>query len=250
MSAISGTGPRSFRAETGTDGPLPAAARALAQGGPVLVFDDPGREAETDMVFLAEQVTSQSVRLLRHEAGGLLCVTVPEHLMDQIGLGYQATMLQEIAGRRPIVGKLLKGTIAYDRRSAFGLSVNHRNTFTGIPDRDRAMTIQAVGAFVRDSRSLTGPALAERFAAEFMVPGHVPLLHAAKGLLKERAGHTELTTALATMGHLTPSLALMEMLAEDGGPLSPEDARERAEARGWPFVDGAEIREAWSKWYG
>jgi 3,4-dihydroxy 2-butanone 4-phosphate synthase len=250
MAAISGTGSKSYRAEFVLDGELLSAARALARGTPVLVFDDPGREAETDMVYWAERVTPESVRLLRHEAGGLLCVTVPEELMDKMGLGYQATLLAEVAERHPIVGKLLAGSIAYDRRSAFGLAVNHRRTFTGIPDRDRAMTIRAIGEFVRDSPGLTEPALGERFAAEFMVPGHVPLLHAARGLLKERAGHTELTTSLATMAHLTPSLALMEMLADDGGPLSPEAARERARAKGWPFVYGEEIREAWSRWYG
>jgi len=41
-----------------------------------------------------------------------------------------------------------KGDISYDSRSSFSLWVNHRNTFTGITDNDRAFTINKIGEMI------------------------------------------------------------------------------------------------------
>lgn len=226
------------------------AANALSKGEPLLIFDNPAREGETDIVFLAEKVTAEKVRFMRREAGGLLCVTVPEELMTAIGLGFQQDMLGELSTAHPILSKLVPSNLPYDRRSAFGLAVNHRSTFTGVSDRDRALTIRAVGEIVRDSAFMGKRELEQRFANEFIVPGHVPLLHAARGLLAERRGHTELSTALAKVAGLTQSLALMEMLSDDGGSLPVKEAIERAQRRGWAFVDGEEIQQSWFQWFG
>jgi 3,4-dihydroxy 2-butanone 4-phosphate synthase len=231
-------------------GAIRNAAIALAKGHPLLIFDDPAREGETDIVFLAEKVTAEKVKFMRKEAGGLLCVTVPEELMSSMGIGFQQDMLGELSALHPILSKLVPTNLPYDRRSAFGLAINHRNTFTGVSDRDRALTIRAIGELVRDSAFTSKVDIADRFANEFIVPGHVPLLHAAKGLLAERRGHTELSTALANVARLTPSLALMEMLADDGGSLPVKEAIERARKKGWAFVDGKEIHDAWLQWFG
>ena len=230
-------------------GAVKNAAIALASGNPLLIFDDPAREGETDIVFLAEKVTADKVKFMRKQAGGLLCVTVPEELMTAIGIGFQQDMLTELSTVHPILSKLVPTNLPYDRRSAFGLAVNHRETFTGVSDNDRALTIRAVGELVRDSAFTDSEAVAKRFANDFIVPGHVPLLHAAKGLLAERRGHTELSTALARVAGLTPSLALMEMLSDDGGSLSVKEAIARARRMGWAFVDGEEIRKAWLQWF-
>ena len=227
---------------------LESAIAALARGEPVLLFDDPGREAETDIVLLAEKATPQKIRLMREEAGGLLCVTMPLGLVSRVGLGYQHDLLEELGAKHAVLGKLIPKSLPYDRRSAFGIWVNSRDTFTGVTDRDRSATISAVGRFVRDSEGQKDGELTDRFSREFLVPGHVPLLHPSPGLLRERRGHTELSTALAQMGHLTPSLALMEMLGEDGGALPRREALERARSKGWAFVDGKELTQAWLRW--
>lgn len=250
MAAGSQAGAGRLGSGIGLEHSLYSAVEALRRGDPVLIFDDPHREGETDMVVLSEKMTAEMVALLRHEAGGFLCVTAPAEVMERMGIGYQQDMLHELAEKRPAVGRLLPERLGYDRRSAFGLAVSHRDTFTGIPDRDRALTIRAVGEFVRDATTLSDGALTERFTHDFLAPGHVPMLHTARGLLQERAGHTELSGTLARLGGLTESVALMEMLSDDGGPLSPEAARRKAEEKGWPFVYGEEIREAWSKWFG
>jgi 3,4-dihydroxy 2-butanone 4-phosphate synthase len=232
------------------DGRLRPAIDALAQGRPVLLFDAPDREGETDMVLQAEKVTPANIRALRKEAGGLIVVTIPEEVRSSLGLPYMDALLRSAGREHPLLPRLVPERFRYDRRSSFGISVNHRAGFTGIPDLDRALTVRALGELVRDGAREPPPALQDRFASWFLAPGHVPVLYAAPGGLTERRGHTELSTALARMGRLTPSLVLCEMLSDDGRSLPEPEARAYAEARGHPFVEGHRIVEAWSRWSG
>jgi 3,4-dihydroxy 2-butanone 4-phosphate synthase len=229
---------------------LRRAVESLRAGRPVLVYDDPGREGETDMVLLAERATPETLRQLRQEAGGLLCVAVPEEFRRRVGLPFADELLRHGSQTWPVLSRIVPDSFRYDRRSSFGITVNHRSTFTGIPDRDRALTARALGEVVRDAPGLRTPELQSRFTREFLSPGHVPLLYAASGLLRERRGHTELTVALAEMGGVTPALIVCEMLGDDGGALPRDRAREKAGENGWEFLDGSTIVEAWSAWSG
>lgn len=239
---------RPSRGSIEADVSLGEALEQLSRGQPILLFDDPHREGETDVVVLAERVDARAIREMRQEAGGLLCVTTPFELASSLGLGYQDELLRELSTTHPVIRGLLPETLPYDRRSSFGLWVNARSTFTGVSDTDRALTISAVGRLVASMPSLSQEELRGRFVTEFHVPGHVPLLHSAPGLLQERRGHTELSNALAIMGGLTPSLALMEMLGDDGRALPREAAEARASTQGWPFVEGRKVTQAWSRW--
>jgi len=99
--------------------------------------------------------------------------------------------------------------------------VNHRETFTGITDNDRALTIRKVGETV--DKVLKGEKI--DFGDEFRSPGHVALLRAASGLLDERRGQTELSIELAIKAGISPSMVVCEMLDEKTGKaLTKEDA--------------------------
>ncbi len=232
--------------------PLPSglapAARALAAGEPVLIFDAADREGETDLVVLSERASPELIRLLRHDAGGWICTALPDEVRRRLGLPFYGEMLASAAGDWPALRPLSEEHLRYDRRSAFGLHVHHRGTRTGIPDNDRALAVRAVGELVRDAPHLTEAALRARFVDEFSSPGHLPLIYAAPGLLGERKGHTELGVSLARMAGLTESVTVCEMLGDSGGPRAPEAAREYAEAHGWPFLEGRTLVEAWHRW--
>jgi 3,4-dihydroxy 2-butanone 4-phosphate synthase len=229
-------------------GGLALAGRALAAGEPVLIYDAPDREGETDLVLLSERATPELLRLLRRDAGGLICTAIGGELRARLGLPYAEELLRSAAGAFPLAGRLAFHRPRYDRRSAFGLTVNHRSNFTGVTDNDRAATVRAIGELARDAPGLGTEALRERFAHEFASPGHVPLLYAAPGLLDERKGHTELAISLARMTQLTESVTVCEMLGDSGGARDPEAAAAYAGARGWAFLDGATILEAWRAW--
>ena len=224
------------------------ALESLARGEPVLLYDSAERESETDLVVLSHLVTPELVRLLRQDAGGLICTAFPEELRRRLGLPYALDLLRAAERRFPVLSAVSHRPPRYDRRSAFGITVNHRSNYTGIPDNDRAQTIRALGELARSAPSSTDRALQARFAGEFSSPGHVPLLYSAPRLLEERKGHTELAVSLARMGSLPESAPVCEMLGDSGGPRSVEAARRYARDHAWPFLEGATIVEAFERW--
>ncbi|HTT73817.1 MAG TPA: 3,4-dihydroxy-2-butanone-4-phosphate synthase [Thermoplasmata archaeon] len=226
---------------------LRAAARALDAGEPVLIFDAADREAETDMVFLSERATPEMIRLLRKDAGGLFCTAISDELRARLGLPYFAELLRLAGPAYPLLPELAERP-RYDRRSAFGISINHRENFTGVPDNDRALTIRTVGEIARAAASLDDAALRGRFARSFISPGHVSLIQAAPGLLAERKGHTELVISLARMAGLSESVTVCEMLGDSGGARDPAAARRYADDHGFEFLEGRTLVEAWRAW--
>jgi 3,4-dihydroxy 2-butanone 4-phosphate synthase len=131
-----------------------------------------------------------------------------------------------------------QGDIPYDTRSSFSLWVNHRETFTGITDVDRALTISRLAAAAR--AAMNGSSV--DFGSDFRSPGHVPLLRAAPGLLAERKGQTELSIVLARAAGVAPAVVVCEMLdGKTGRALSKEGAVRYARERDLAFVEGEEV---------
>jgi 3,4-dihydroxy 2-butanone 4-phosphate synthase len=223
------------------------ALRSLAAGEPVLVFDAPDREGETDLIFLSETVTPELVRLARKDAGGLICTAMSDELRRRLDLPFFSDLLALAKKEYPSVAHLAEQP-RYDRRSAFGITVNHRANFTGVPDNDRALTIRTVGEIARAAPGLSDVGLRERFRASFISPGHIQLLYAAPKLFGERKGHTELAISLARMAGLSESATVCEMLGDSGGARAPEAARHYAEEHGFQFLEGRTIIEAWRTW--
>jgi 3,4-dihydroxy 2-butanone 4-phosphate synthase len=224
------------------------AGEALGRGDPVLIFDADDREAETDLVILSERATPELVRLLRMDAGGLVCTAISNELRERLGLPFYSDMLKAAEPRFPELGPIRHQQLRYDTHSPFGIHVNHRTNFTGIPDRDRSVTIRAIGELAQAAVSLTDEELRERFGREFTSPGHVPIIYAARGLGRERKGHTELAISLARMAGLSESVTVCEMLGDSGGARSTSAARRYAEDHGWSFLEGKTIIEAFLAW--
>ncbi|WP_049969251.1 3,4-dihydroxy-2-butanone-4-phosphate synthase [Haladaptatus cibarius] len=212
-----------------TSATVEQAIEAFQAGSPLLVHDAEDREGETDLIYPAEAVTSEAVSRLRNDAGGLICVAFSHDVADAFDLAYMDEIIDHPASEGHDLG--------YDSRSSFTLTVNHRDTYTGITDDDRALTITELAHAAGTADELD-------FADEFRAPGHVHLLRAAPGLLDERQGHTELGVALANAAELSPAVVVCEMLDDQtGGALSPDDARAYAERHGFPYLEGAQIIE-------
>ena len=222
------------------------AIEALRRGEPVLVYDADGREEETDMTIASQFVTPELVRVLRRDAGGLLCTTVPPGARERLELPFLVDILGEASGRHPVLARMMATSAPYDAvASPFSITINHRDTRTGITDRDRALTISRFAQLVGEALKRENGWGIEALGREFRSPGHVPLLNAAEGLVERRRGHTELTTALVTMAGLVPSATICEMMGDDGRALSKEDAKDYARARNLVFLEGQDVVEAW-----
>ena len=208
-------------------GGLESAVEAFQNGEPVLIHDAADRENEVDLVYPAHAVTPSDVARLRNDAGGLICVALSHEVADEFGLPFAEELIDHPAANET--------AIDYDERSSFSLTVNHRDTFTGIVDNDRARTISELGNAARDPDGTD-------FDEEFDVPGHVHLLKAAPNLLEDRQGHTELGVVLAEMADVPPAVVVCEMLDDEtGGALSRTNAASYAANNGFVFLDESTI---------
>lgn len=218
---------------------LAEAIASLRAGRFVLVHDDKGRENEIDMVIAAEHVKPDDVAKMRKDAGGLLCLAIANNITTKLGLVYMHDMIASMGGVNPIFSKLTEGKAAYGDRPSFSIAVNHRDTYTGITDSDRALTISKMAEICRkiDSDGV------EEFAKNFRAPGHVPILIASKRLLHDRMGHTELCVYLAKLAGIIPAVAICEMMDSiTHRALSIEAAQEYANKFSIPLVDASELK--------
>jgi 3,4-dihydroxy 2-butanone 4-phosphate synthase len=228
----------------GSRGGVDAAVAAFAAGEPVLIHDAVDREGEVDLVYPAVAIDPEDVARLRNDAGGLVCVALSDTVCETWDLPFAQDVIDHPAGASHGLG--------YDERSSFSLTVNHRDTYTGITDEDRALTISLLGGAAGtvdhattvagdDASGAIAPDAAA-FAEEFRAPGHVHLLRAAPDLLEDREGHTELGLALAGAAGVAPAVVVCEMLDDESGEaLPPAAARTYADRNGFPYVEGSEL---------
>jgi len=217
---------------------IDAAIEALARGEFVLLYDFDNRERETDFAIRSDAVTPAHIRQMRKDGGGLICTAVHPEAAKRLGLPFAHDILRACS----LVEK--DGEVPYDPKnhSSFSLWVNHRETYTGVTDRDRALTVTAIADEVR--KSLNGGG--HDFAAHFRTPGHMALLRAADRLLDDRRGQTELSIALADMAEITPAVTICEMLDDETGfALSKEDAMAYAKKHGLVFIEGKDVLDRW-----
>jgi len=227
---------------------LSQALEALREGRFILVYDGDGREEETDLTIASQFVKPSAIRTLRKEAGGLICVTLSSDVHRKIGLPLMADVLRDAGRTYPILEAVSAENLKYDRHSTFSLTVNHKDTFTGITDTDRALTISRLATVAGEAVKRENGWAAHVFADEFRSPGHVPVLNAAEPLLVARKGHTELTTALMLMAGLTPSATICEMMADDDRARTRNDAKAYARDHNLVLLEGQDIVRAWQSW--
>jgi len=225
------------------------AIAAFSRGDPVMVFDSAFREKETDLLWPATAATPAVMRQLRQDCGGLLFLAIGDEIGEMFGLPW----LQDIhtndilVAENPVLGYLITNDLQYDNRSAFTLSVNHRETYTGITDRDRSLTTQRFGELAGEllESGAEGELAFAALGAEFRTPGHIPVCRESPGGLSTRQGHTELAVAIARLAGQVPATIGAEMLQPDGdGALSVKDARLYSQKYGIPMITGADLLKA------
>jgi len=161
------------------------AVEDIRQGRLIVVVDDEDRENEGDLLMAAEKVTPAAINFMATHGRGMICVPLQEERARALEL------------RRMVSDSNEK------RQTAFLVTVDHKDSTTGISAFERARTVQAL------ADPLSG-------ASDFVRPGHVfPLMARAGGVL-ERTGHTEAAVDLARMAGLTPAGVICEIMNDDG----------------------------------
>jgi len=217
---------------------LDEALSSLRRGDFILLHDEGKRENEVDMVIAAEFVTPKHIARMRMDAGGLICMSINHELASSLGLDYMHEILSNSQNFDADLKKMIIGTAPYGDRPSFSISINHKNTFTGITDKERAFTISEMAKLYKNDN--TDKKIL--FNSNFKTPGHVPLLIASEGLLSNRLGHTEMSIYLMKLAGLSPVTAICEMLdSQTFAALSTDKAKKYASDNAIPYFDGTEL---------
>ncbi len=225
------------------------AIEALREGKSVFIFDAEGREEETDFVMAAAHCQPEHIRQMRRDCGGLIFLMVDHSSSERLGLPFMSDLLYKEASRYPVLKELIPNDIPYDTKSSFSIAINHRKTFTGITDKDRALTVKEFGLLCARLEDFEHDVDAQReFGTLYRSPGHVPICRSSKQPLLTRHGHTELSVALLTMAEMTPVAVGCEMMGDDDNARPKEQTRAYALEHGCVFLEGKEIIDAWGKW--
>ena len=220
----------------------------LQKGKFILIYDDDKREGETDLVIASEFATPESIRTMRKDGGGLIFLMISNEVANKLKLPFLADMYSHIEDKYPILKELVPNDIPYDSKSSFSLYINHRETFTGITDIDRSLTMKKFADLTKKIANVNDGYATKMFGKEFRSPGHVPICVAAEKLLNERKGHTELVISMMKMAGLIPAGSGCEIMGDHGRALPKDKAKQYAKDNGFVFLDGKEIVEAWKKW--
>ncbi|MHB8918337.1 MAG: bifunctional 3,4-dihydroxy-2-butanone-4-phosphate synthase/GTP cyclohydrolase II [Desulfocucumaceae bacterium] len=157
----------------------------IRQGKMVVMVDDEDRENEGDLIMAAERVTPEAVNFMATHGKGLVCLPITGERLNQLDLPAMVTNNTDPHG------------------TAFTISVDHKDTTTGISAHERAATVKAV----------LDPATRPE---DLRRPGHIFPLRAKDGGVLRRAGHTEAAVDLARLAGLYPSGVICEIMKDDG----------------------------------
>lgn len=161
------------------------AVAALAAGRMVVVTDDADREDEGDLVLPAATATPEQIAFVVRHTTGIVCAPMPGDRADALKL---PPMVEDNADAHS---------------TAFTVTVDHRDSGTGVSAADRALTL----------RALADPAIRPD---ELCRPGHVFPLRARPGGVLVRAGHTEAAVDLLRLAGQPPVGVIGEIVAPDG----------------------------------
>jgi 3,4-dihydroxy 2-butanone 4-phosphate synthase/GTP cyclohydrolase II len=158
----------------------------IRAGRMVILMDDENRENEGDLCMAAEKVTPEAINFMAKHARGLICLSLTEERIAQLGLPMM------VAENRAPLGTAF--TVSIDARHGIG---------SGVSAADRAETVRvAIGEDARPGDLLT--------------PGHIFPLRARKGGVLVRTGQTEGGVDLARLAGLAPAAIICEIMKEDG----------------------------------
>ncbi|MCI6204033.1 MAG: bifunctional 3,4-dihydroxy-2-butanone-4-phosphate synthase/GTP cyclohydrolase II [Lachnospiraceae bacterium] len=188
------------------------AIKALQEGKIILVTDDEDRENEGDLICSAESATTENVNFLATYAKGLICTP----------------MSREIAQKLMFDPMVANNTDNHE--TAFTVSVDYKDTTTGISAEERGLTARMCVA--EDVRP-----------ADFRRPGHMFPLIAKEGGVLERNGHTEATVDLMRLAGLKPCGLCCEIMREDGTMMRAEELHEFAKEHKLPYMTIQELQE-------
>ena len=184
----------------------------LKKGKIALVMDDKERENEGDLICSAEAATTENVNFMASYAKGLICMPMSAEIAEKLML---APMVEHNTD---------------NHETAFTVSIDHKNTTTGISAEERGFTARM--CVDENAEPL-----------DFRRPGHMfPLIAKAGGVL-ERNGHTEATVDLMKLAGLKECGLCCEIMSDDGKMMRTDELISFAEKYNIPYITVKDLQE-------
>jgi len=187
------------------------ALEELRAGRIILVTDDDDRENEGDFICAAEFATQENVNFMATHGKGLICMPMSSEYTARLGLS-----------------QMVKNNTD-NHCTAFTVSIDHRDTTTGISAAERSVT--AMKCVSDDAKP-----------QDFRRPGHMFPLEARPGGVLERNGHTEATVDLMRLAGLKQVGLCCEIMADDGTMLRQDGLKELAQKHNIKFITIADLQ--------
>ncbi len=184
----------------------------LQNGKIILVSDDEKRENEADMILSSQFATPENINLMAKYARGLICMPMSESIAQRLNF-------------YPMVNQNTD-----NHNTAFTVSVDHKETSTGISAYDRSLT--ALKCIEKGSKP-----------EDFRRPGHMFPLVAKKGGVLVRAGHTEATVDLCRLAGLKECGLCCEVMDEDGTMMKKEKLFNLAQKLSLKFITIKDLQD-------
>lgn len=156
----------------------------LKEGSMVIIINNEGYENEGNLVIPAELVTEENIDFMIKHARGLVW----------------APMEEEIAVKLGLYSIIKKSTD--NNENAFTVSIDHKDTVTGISAFEIAYTINKLSKSKEKS--------------DFRMPGHVFPLIAKRNGVFDRKGNTEAAIDLVKLGGFKGAAVTCEITKVDG----------------------------------
>jgi 3,4-dihydroxy 2-butanone 4-phosphate synthase/GTP cyclohydrolase II len=176
--------------------------KSLLEGKPIILIDEE-REVEADLIYPAELANAEVINFML-QAKGMLCLAMDE----------------EEALKRGFFKLPSK-----NNETNFLISVDYKETFTGISAEERALTAKKIAEGLD--------------IKHFRYPGH---LHLLGGIgINKRKGHTEASLELVEMLGFKRYAVIIELLDEEGNSHNFEFIRNFAKKHDLPMVTIKEV---------
>lgn len=182
----------------------------IRQGRMLVVVDDEDRENEGDLVMAAEMVTPEAIAFMASFGRGLICMPIVGSRLDELDLPAMVSHNTDPHG------------------TAFTVSVDYKETTTGISAHERATTVRAI----------LDPATKPE---DLRRPGHIFPLRAKEGGVLRRAGHTEAAVDLARLADMYPAGVICEIMKDDGTMARVPELIEFCKTHGLKLVTIADL---------
>lgn len=176
-----------------------------------LVILTEGEEGEANLCIAAQSVDPEAVNFMATHGRGLICLSMTEERMRQLGIPLMVPDSPSVVGR------------------SYGASIEaSEGVTTGISAADRAKTIRAAVAENAGPHSI-------------VMPGHIIPVAGRNGGVLVRAGLTEASIDLARLAEMEPAAAVCAILEDDGNLASASTLRRLADEFALPILEIPEL---------